>query len=120
MGVGTQEKIISRSNIQVDAGATLDLTIDAFCNRGLVHSFRIEQSGGLATNVYDIHLYADGAFATLLYKIEGIIPGTPFEDFLPFWVYDAAAGRQLRVRIINHDAAHQGVYALTIKAEQFA
>ena len=93
MGVGTQEKIISRSNIQVDAGATLDLTIDAFCNRGLVHSFQIEQTGGLATNVYDIHLYADGAFATLLYKIEGIIPGTPFEDFLPFWVYDAA-GRQ--------------------------
>ncbi len=120
MGVGTQEKTISRSNIQVDAGATLDLTIDAFCNRGLVHSFQVEQTGGLATNVYDIHLYADGAFATLLYKIEGIIPGTPFEDFLPFWVYDAAAGRQLRVRIINHDGAHQGVYALTIKAEQFA
>ena len=93
MGVGTQEKTISRSNIQVDAGATLDLTIDAFCNRGLVHSFQIEQTGGLATNVYDIHLYADGAFATLLYKIEGIIPGTPFEDFLPFWVYDAV-GRQ--------------------------
>ncbi|MDD5640022.1 MAG: hypothetical protein PHX53_00120 [Syntrophales bacterium] len=120
MGVGTQEKTISRSNIQVAAGATLDLTIDAFCNRGLVHYFKVNETGGLATNVYDVHLYADAAFSLLLYKVENIVPGTPFEDYLPFWIYDQLAGRNLRVRIVNHDAAHQGVYALDVKAEQFA
>jgi len=119
-GVGTQEKTIQQTNIQVAAGATLNSTFDAFCNRGLVHYFKVEKSGGLATNVFDVHLYADAGFSVLLYKIEGVIPGTPFEDFLPFWVYDAEGGRRLRVRIINHDAAQQGVYALTIKAEQFA
>ena len=120
IGVGTQEKTISRSNIQVAAGATLNLTIDAFCNRGLVHYFRIAETGGQATNVYDVHLYADAGFSTLLYKVENIVPGTPFEDYLPFWIYDQLAGRNLRVRIINHDALHQGVYSLDVKAEQFA
>ncbi len=120
MGVGTQEKTISQSNIEVAAGVTLDLTIDAFCNRGLVHYFKIEETSGLPTNVYDLHLYADGGFSTLLYKVENIVPGTPFEDYLPFWVYDAASGRRLRVRIVNHDLAQTGTYGLTIKAEQFA
>jgi hypothetical protein len=120
MGVGTQEKTISRTNIEVGAGATLDLTIDAFCNRGLVHYFKIQETGGQATNVYDVHLYADADFSVLLYKVENIIPGTPFEDYLPFWIYDQLAGRQLRVRIVNRDTLHQGIYSLDVKAEQFA
>jgi len=120
MGVGTQEKSISQSNIQVNAATMLDLTIDAFCNRGLVHYFKIEETSGLPTNVYDLHLYADAGFSTLLYKVENIIPGTPFEDYLPFWVYDAAGARQLRVRIVNHDLDQTGTYGLTINAEQFA
>lgn len=120
MGVGTQEKTISRSNIQVGAGATVELTIDAFCNRGLVHYFKIAETGGQATNVYDVHLYADAGFSVLLYKVENIVPGTPFEDYLPFWIYDQLAGRHLRVRIVNRDALHQGTYSLDIKAEQFA
>jgi hypothetical protein len=120
MGVGTQEKTISRSNIEVGAGTTLDLTIDAFCNRGLVHYFKVQETGGQATNVYDVHLYADADFSVLLYKVENIIPGTPFEDYLPFWIYDQLSGRQLRVRIVNRDTLHQGIYSLDIEAEQFA
>ncbi|MDD2903722.1 MAG: hypothetical protein PHU44_14955 [Syntrophales bacterium] len=120
MGVGTQEKTISQANIEVPAGAALDLTIEAFCNRGLVHYFKIDETGGQAANIYDVHLYADPDFTVLLYKVENIVPGTPFEDFLPFWIYDQLAGRNLRVRIINHDALNPGVYALGVKAEQFA
>ncbi|MBM4286886.1 MAG: hypothetical protein FJ135_01840 [Deltaproteobacteria bacterium] len=120
-GVGTQEKTITQANINCPANSRVDLTFDAFCDRGLVHYLRVEETSGNPVNVYDIHLYADSGFSTLLYKAEGIVPGEdPFEDWLPFWVHDAGAQRQLRVRIINHDASHAGVFSLTIEAEQFA
>lgn len=119
-GVGTQEKTIQQTNIQVAAGATLNSTFDAFCKRGLVHYFRIEEVSHQLVNVYDVHLYADAMFSKLLYKVENIVPGTPFEDYLPFWVYDAEGGRQLRVRIVNHDLNHPGTFKLDITAEQFA
>ena len=120
-GVGTQAKTLVQTDLSVPANGTGDFTFDDFCNRGLVHSLKIEETSGNPTNVYDLHLYADDSFATLLYKAEGIIPGSiPFEDWLPFWVYDSGAERKLRVRIINHDVSQAGTYAITIKAEQFA
>lgn len=120
IGVGTQAKEFAQSGIEVAATATEDLTYDNFLNRGLAHYVKIEETGGLVTGVYDLHLYADDAFSTLLYKVEGIVPGTAYEDWLPFWVYDSLEGSQLRARIINHDLANQGTYDLTIRAEQFA
>ena len=120
-GVGTQEKIISQSNIPCPANSQANLTYENFVNRGLVHYFKIEETSGLPTNVYDIHIYADSGFSTLLYKVEGVIPGSdPFEDWLPFWVYDAGMERKLRVRIINHDLSQAGTFTISVQAEQFA
>ena len=120
-GVGTQEKTFTQSNIPCPANSQADLTFENFVNRGLVHYFRIEETSGLPANVYDVHLYADAAFSTLLYKVEGVIPGSdPFEDWLPFWVHDSGTERKLRVRIINHDLSQAGTFAITVKAEQFA
>jgi hypothetical protein len=120
-GVGTQEKTFTQSNIPCPANSQVDLTFENFVNRGLVHYFRIEETSGLPANVYDVHLYADAAFSTLLYKVEGVIPGSdPFEDWLPFWVYDSGTERKLRLRIINHDLSQAGTFAITLKAEQFA
>jgi hypothetical protein len=119
IGVGTQDREFSQAGIEVAATDTEDLTYDSFLNRGLVHYVKIEETGGLVTGVYDLHFYADDAFTTLLYKVEGIVPGTDYEDWLPFWIYDSLEGSQLRVRIINHDLAQQGTYTLTIRAEQF-
>jgi hypothetical protein len=120
-GVGTQEKTFSQANIPCPANSQADLTFENFVNRGLVHYFRIEETSGLPANVYDVHLYADAAFSTLLYKVEGVIPGSdPFEDWLPFWVYDSGTERKLRVRVVNHDLSQAGTFAITVKAEQFA
>uniref|UniRef100_A0A7C3V6R5 Uncharacterized protein n=1 Tax=Desulfobacca acetoxidans TaxID=60893 RepID=A0A7C3V6R5_9BACT len=120
-GVGTQEKTFTQSNIPCPANSQVDLTFENFVNRGLVHYFRIEETSGLPANVYDVHLYADAAFSTLLYKVEGVIPGSdPFEDWLPFWVHDAEVERKIRARIVNHDLSQAGTFAITIKAEQFA
>lgn len=120
-GVGTQEKTFTQSNIPCPANSQADLVFENFVNRGLVHYFRIEETSGLPSNVYDVHLYADAALATLLYKVEGVIPGSdPFEDWLPFWVYDSGTERKLRIRIVNHDLSQAGTFAITVKAEQFA
>jgi hypothetical protein len=120
-GVGTQEKTFTQSNIPCPANSQVDLTFENFVNRGLVHYFKIEEISGLPANVYDVHLYADAAFSTLLYKVEGVIPGSdPFEDWLPFWVYDSGTERKLRLRIVNHDLSQAGTFAITFKAEQFA
>ncbi len=119
-GVGTQEKIFTQADITCPANSQADLTFDNFLNRGLVHYFRIEETSSLPANVYDVHLYADAAFSTLLYRVEGVISGEPFEDWLPFWVYDAGIERKLRVRLVNHDATQAGTFSITITAEQFA
>jgi hypothetical protein len=120
-GVGTQAKILVQTDLSVQANGTGDFTLNDFCNRGLVHSLKIEETSGNPTNVYDLHLCADDSFATLLYKAEGIIPGSiPFEDWLPFWVYDTGTERKLRMRVINHDVSQAGTYSITIKAEQFS
>ena len=121
IGVGTQARTFTQSNIPCPANSQADLTYENFVNRGLVHYFRIEETSGLPANVYDVHLYADDAFSTLLYKVEGVIPGSdPFEDWLPFWVYDSGTERKLRIRIVNHDLSQAGTFAITVKAEQFA
>jgi hypothetical protein len=121
VGVGTQARTFINSNIPCPANSQADLTYENFVNRGLVHYFKIEETSGLTANVYDVHLYADDAFSTLLYKVEGVIPGSdPFEDWLPFWVYDSGTERKLRIRIVNHDLSQAGTFAITVKAEQFA
>jgi hypothetical protein len=120
-GVGTQEQTFTQSNIPCPANSQADLTFENFVNRGLVHYFKIEETSGLPANVYDVHLYADAAFSTLLYKVEGVIPGSdPFEDWLPFWVYDSGTERKLRLRIINHDSSQAGTFTISVMAEQFA
>lgn len=120
-GVGTQEKTLTQTNLNVAADTTQDFTLENFCNRGLAHYLKVEETSGNPTNVYDLHLYADEGFSTLLYKVENILPAEdPFEDWLPFWVCDASLERKLRLRIINHDASQAGIYSLTVKAEQFA
>lgn len=120
-GVGTQEKTLNQTNLNVAADTTQDFTLENFCNRGLAHYLKVEETSDNPANVYDLHLYADAAFSALLYKAENLLPAEdPFEDWLPFWVRDAGEERKLRVRIINHDASQAGVYSLTVKAEQFA
>ena len=120
-GVGTQAKTLVQTELSVPANGTGDFTLNNFCNRGLVHSLKIEETSGNPTNVYDLHLYADDSFTTVLYKAEGIIPGSiPFEDWLPFWVHDSGGERKLRLRIVNHDLSQAGTYAITFKSEQFA
>ena len=120
-GVGTQEKTLTQSNLNVPAGGTGNFTLENFCSRGLVHYLKVEEISGNPANVYDLHLYADSGFSVLLYKAEGIVPAQdPYEDWLPFWVYDAGGERKLRVRIVNRDTSRAGVYALSLKAEQFA
>ena len=39
---------------------------------------------------------------------------------MPFWVQDDDNTRELHLKIVNHDASNQGVFAVTLKVEQFA
>lgn len=122
MGVGTQEKAVTQSNLTVAAGATVDSNIIHFVDRGLAHYLKVEETGGALTGTYNIELYAKDTFlaADLLYKATGIDPSVDYEDWVPFWVYDSDLTRELHLRIVNNDAAHQGVFSVTLKAEQFA
>ncbi|MBW1953575.1 MAG: hypothetical protein JRI66_10910 [Deltaproteobacteria bacterium] len=120
-GVGTQEKTLTQDNLNVAADTTQDFTLENFCNRGLCHYLKIQETSGNPSGTFDIHLYADAAFSILLYNAEGLIPADgAFEDWLPFWVYDSGQERKIRVRIVNHDPGQAGTYFLTLKAEQFA
>ncbi|MBW1954010.1 MAG: hypothetical protein JRI66_13190 [Deltaproteobacteria bacterium] len=120
-GVGTQGKSIEQTNMQVPADSSQDFTLENFCNRGLCHYLKIQETSGNPSGTFEIHLYADAAFSILLYKAEGIIPADgAFEDWLPFWVYDSGQERKIRARIVNHDPGQAGTYSLTLKAEQFA
>lgn len=121
IGVGTQDKTFTQGDLNLGAGATEDFNLTGFLNRGLCHYLKVAETGGLATDTYDIHLYAKDTFlaADLLYQAEGIDPATDFEDWLPFWVSDHDATRELHLRIINNDATQPATFAVTLACEMF-
>ena len=118
-GVGTQEKTLSQTGLNVAANSSQQFNLTAFLNRGLAHYLKIEETGGLVTGTYDVEIYEEDTFTTLLYKAEGIIPGTPYEDWLPFWLKDADGTRELHLKLDNNDLSRQGTYTITLKAEMF-
>jgi hypothetical protein len=119
-GVGTQVKAITQSNINVAANSHTDVTINNFCKRGLAHYLKAEETSGTPTGLFDVEMYADAALTRLLYKAINLDPAAPFEDWLPFWVFDHEGKRDLRLRVVNKDTANAGVYTVTVEAEQFA
>lgn len=118
VGVGTQEKSFSSTGNDVAASSTVDFEITNFMNRGLVHYFKVEETGGLVTGTYDLHLYDDDG-GNLLYKLEGVDPSAAYEDYMPFFVKDATDASTMFLRIINNDGSQTGTYSVTVIAEQF-
>jgi hypothetical protein len=118
-GVGTQEKTYTQTGLNVPANNSQQFNLTAFLNRGLAHYLKVEETGGLVTGTYDVEIYEEDTFTTLLYKAEGIIPTTPYEDWLPFWLKDADGTRELHLKIDNNDLSQQGTYKITLKTEMF-
>jgi YD repeat-containing protein len=119
-GVGTQDKTVTRSGITVGAGAAIQQNLPGFCNRGLVHYLKVEETGGLVTGTYTLEIHGKDSFDSLLYKAEGMTPTPPFEDWLPFWVQDYDGSGELHLKIRNHDLDQAGTYQITLKYEMFA
>jgi hypothetical protein len=119
-GVGTQEVSFSRTGLAVAGGAAQTFNLTNFLNRGLAHYLKIEETGGLLTTTYGVEFYEEDNFSTLLYRATYINPATPYEDWLPFWLKDADATRELHLKIINNDTAHAGTFNVSVKAERFA
>jgi hypothetical protein len=110
----------SRTNLAVDAGAAQTFNLTNFLNRGLAHYLKVEETGGAITTSYNVEIYEEDTFTTLLYRATYINPATPYEDWLPFWLKDADNTRELHLKIINNDPNHAGTFNLTLKAERFA
>jgi hypothetical protein len=121
-GVGTQEKTLVTTARTVAANNSATWNITGFVNRGLAHYLKVEETGGALVGTYDIELYSRDTFlaADLIYKATSINPITDYQDWMPFWVQDDDNTRELHLKIVNHDASNQGVFAVTLKVEQFA
>jgi hypothetical protein len=121
-GVGTQEKTLVTSGRTVGANNSAIWSITGFVNRGLAHYLKVEETGGALVGTYDIELYSRDTFLAdgLIYKATSINPITEYQDWMPFWVQDYDNTRELHLKIVNHDASNQGVFAVTLKVEQFA
>ncbi len=125
-GIGTQPRTFSATGLQVNAGTTGQFNLTGFLNRGEAHYFKITETGGQVSGLYDVAIYAKDTFnpgtddENLLYKAEDISPTTPFIDRLPFWLRDDDGTRELHLEITNRDTSQAGTYSVTIKAEQFA
>ena len=119
-GGGTQAKILIQTGLNVAANSSQQFNLTGFLNRGLGHYLKMEETGGLVTGTYDVEIYEEDTFTTLLYRAQGIIPTTSYEDWLPFWVEDADNTQELHLKIYNHDSSRQGTYKITLKAEMFA
>jgi len=118
-GVGTQDKSFSRDSLAVPAGSAVQFNLPTFCNRGLVHYLKVEETGGLLAGNYNLELHGKDTFDSLLYKAEGISPSPAFEDWLPFWVQDYDRSRELHLKIRNNDLDHQGTFKITLNFEMF-
>ena len=102
-GVGTVAKETIETGITVPARGSTNVNITGGCNRGLAHYLKVTETGGLMTGTYNLELYADDAFTTLLYKAINVIPTLVYEDYLPFWLRDLDGTSELHVKITNND-----------------
>jgi hypothetical protein len=118
-GVGTQDMTFTRDGQAVPAGSAVQFNLPAFCNRGLVHYLKVEETGGLLAGNYNLELHGKDTFDSLFYKAEGISPSPAFEDWLPFWVQDYDRSRELHLKIRNNDLDHQGTFKITLNLEMF-
>jgi hypothetical protein len=117
---GTQKKTFVQTGLNVPANSSQQFNLTGFLNRGLGHYLKMEETSGLVTGTYDVEIYAESTFATLLYQAQKIAPTAPYEDWLPFWVEDTDSTQELHLKIYNHDSSQQGTYKITLVAEMFA
>ena len=122
VGVGTQDRNYTPLPITVAASSNAAVNKTSFMNRGLVHYLKVAETGGLVFGTYAIEIFARDTFQDedLLYKAVGIRPDLDFEDWLPWFCRNADETGELHVRITNHDSVNEGIYEITIRAEQFA
>jgi len=88
------------------AGVAVQQNLPGFCNRGLVHYLKVEETG-LVTGTYTLEIHGKDSFDSLLYK-RRMTPAS-FEDWLPFWVQDYDGSGELHLKIRNNDLDQPGL-----------
>jgi len=121
LALGPQEDSLVSSGLSVSAGSSQTFNL-SWLNRGLVYYLKIEETGGSMVGTYDIEIYGKDTFlgADLMYKAEGLLPTSDFEDFLPWRYEDRDTTQELHVKIVNNDGSNGGTFTLTVEAEKYA
>jgi hypothetical protein len=103
--LGTQDRTFTPAPMTVAASSNEEVNQASFMNRGLVHSLKVAETGGLVLGTYDMEIFARDTFQDedLLYKATGILPNLDFEDWLPWFSRDDDEGSEFHVRITNND-----------------
>ena len=117
-GAGTQKVDFTAASMVVNQGASVEFDKVSWLNRGLVWFVQVTQTG-MTAGTFDVELYADDGFTTLLYKAVNITYSDTFQDSLPWFYEDEDTTAELHIKIINSGTGN-GTFTAVFKAERFA
>ena len=117
-GTGTQKVNFTAGAMVVNQGTSQTFDKLAWLDRGLVWFFQISQTG-MSAGTFDVEIYADDGFTTLLYKAINIAYDATYPDSLPWFYEDEDATTELHIKITNAGTGN-GTFTAVFKAERFA
>jgi len=122
--VTTKQAFSSAGNVAVN-NTTTNFNKVGFVNRGLVYKFKLTETGGVSTGLYDVKIYSSDTFGStlLLYEALSIDPAANsriYTDTLPFFYTDDDETAELHIRFVNHDVTNNSTFTIAITSEQFA
>lgn len=108
----------------VNATLTGSFDLTGYFNRGLVHTIKITETGGVSTGTYDVRLYSKDTFlaADKQYGVDAIdstLNGRVYQDDLVVFYRDADGTDELHLQIDNNDATQNMTFTIEIDAEVF-
>lgn len=123
-GFGTSDFNKVVTSLAVPANTAVEFNLSDFFNRGLIHTIKLTETGGNATDPYDLQFFGKDTFlsADMHYSVTGIDPtanGRLFRDDLAVMYKDLDGTDELHVKITNSDTAEAMEFTLEIDAEVF-
>jgi len=125
LGVGSQNKLFGETNLAGVKNTVNVFELSGFCNRGLIRNITVAQTvtgGGAPTGFYDIRIYGKSPFNRdqLMYEAVGLEMDVAWVDYLPWFYYNEDGNNKLYLEIQHHGTDFDGLFNVTVKAEQFA